>query len=101
MTTDTEKMFTVLHAKGASYVWAVNALAAIRTVKDTDKITGAMSARIALLKEWNRPLTHTGHLHPYTRPCNECATPVNLDTHREELGLCLDCSNAYWNELDN
>lgn len=96
MITDTEKMFTVLHAKGVSYVWAVNALAAIQTVKDGDKISGAMSARVALLKEWNRPLTHAGNLYPYTRPCFECATPVDFDTHREELGLCLECSNAYF-----
>lgn len=32
----------------------------------------------------------------HTRPCIECATPVDADTHVEELGLCLPCSNDYW-----
>jgi hypothetical protein len=31
-----------------------------------------------------------------TTPCNECAVPVDSDIHAEELGMCLDCSNDYW-----
>jgi hypothetical protein len=31
-----------------------------------------------------------------TIPCNECEAPVDSDTHAEELGLCLSCSDDYW-----
>lgn len=31
-----------------------------------------------------------------TRGCVYCATPVEHDTWFEELGMCLDCSNRYW-----
>jgi hypothetical protein len=31
-----------------------------------------------------------------TTPCNECSVPVDSEVHAEELGLCLDCSNAYF-----
>jgi hypothetical protein len=34
-----------------------------------------------------------------TRPCVECAAPVPADTHAEELGFCLPCSNDYWGHL--
>jgi hypothetical protein len=33
-------------------------------------------------------------------PCNECGEPVNADIHAEELGMCLDCSNAYFTHAD-
>lgn len=33
-----------------------------------------------------------------TTPCNECSKPVDSEIHTEELGLCLDCSNAYYTE---
>jgi hypothetical protein len=35
-----------------------------------------------------------------TTPCIECATPVATDVHAEELGYCLDCSNAYFDHSD-
>ena len=31
-----------------------------------------------------------------TRPCYYDQTPVDHDTWFEELGMCLDCSNAYF-----
>lgn len=31
-------------------------------------------------------------------PCKDCYTPVEDDVWREELGMCLDCSNKYWSE---
>lgn len=31
-----------------------------------------------------------------TKPCVDCATPVDADVYDEELGFCLDCSNDYW-----
>jgi hypothetical protein len=35
------------------------------------------------------------------RKCIACPTPVDHDTWFEELGFCIDCSNAYFNqELD-
>jgi hypothetical protein len=30
------------------------------------------------------------------KPCVYCDTPIDSDIHEEELGMCLDCSNAYW-----
>jgi len=30
-------------------------------------------------------------------PCVVCQTPIDADIHAEELGMCLECSNAYWN----
>ncbi len=35
-----------------------------------------------------------------TLPCNECGDPVNADIHAEELGMCIDCSNAYFTHED-
>jgi len=29
--------------------------------------------------------------------CNECEEPVKADIHAEELGMCIECSNAYFN----
>ena len=34
------------------------------------------------------------------RLCKDCGTAVDHDTWFEELGMCLDCSNAYWNHDD-
>ena len=33
-------------------------------------------------------------------PCNTCGDPVNADIHAEELGMCIDCSNAYFTHED-
>ena len=36
-----------------------------------------------------------------TKGCIYCDTPVDSDIWEEELGMCIDCSNKYWNhELD-
>jgi hypothetical protein len=35
-----------------------------------------------------------------TLPCNECGDPVNAEIHAEELGMCIDCSNAYFTHAD-
>jgi hypothetical protein len=29
-------------------------------------------------------------------PCIECDELIDTDTHTEELGMCVDCSNAYY-----
>ncbi len=29
-------------------------------------------------------------------PCVDCETPIPKDVWEEELGMCLDCSDAYW-----
>ena len=36
--------------------------------------------------------------YPWTpfRKCNDCDTDVEHDVWFEELGMCLECSNAYW-----
>jgi hypothetical protein len=37
-----------------------------------------------------------------TRPCYYCQIPVEHDTWFEEGGMCIDCSNKYYDgELDN
>jgi hypothetical protein len=33
-------------------------------------------------------------------PCNVCGDPINAEIHAEELGMCLDCSNAYFTHED-
>jgi hypothetical protein len=33
-------------------------------------------------------------------PCVECATPVDADIHAEEMGMCVECSNEYYNHDD-
>ena len=33
-------------------------------------------------------------------PCNVCGDSMNADIHAEELGMCLDCSNAYFTHND-
>lgn len=35
-----------------------------------------------------------------TLPCIECDTPVKADIHAEELGMCVECSNEYFNHDD-
>ena len=32
-----------------------------------------------------------------TSPCIYCKAPVPSDIWEEELGMCIDCSNDYWN----
>jgi hypothetical protein len=35
-------------------------------------------------------------------PCDRCGTSIPTDVHKEELGMCVDCSNKYYNhEFDN
>jgi hypothetical protein len=33
-------------------------------------------------------------------PCDECGTPIQADIHAEELGMCVECSNEYYNHDD-
>jgi hypothetical protein len=33
-------------------------------------------------------------------PCNVCETPIKTDIHKEELGMCVDCSNKYFDHKD-
>lgn len=35
-----------------------------------------------------------------TEPCVECGTAVDADIHAEELGMCVECSNEYYNHDD-
>jgi len=37
--------------------------------------------------------------YPWTpfRKCNDCDTDVEHDVWFTELGMCLECSNKYWN----
>ena len=30
-------------------------------------------------------------------PCDSCETPIDSDIHAEEFGLCVGCSNDYFN----
>lgn len=33
-------------------------------------------------------------------PCDECGVPIHSDIHEEELGMCVECSNEYYNHDD-
>lgn len=30
------------------------------------------------------------------KPCDKCGEPIDKDIHTEELGMCVECSNAYF-----
>ena len=30
------------------------------------------------------------------KPCDKCGEPILADIHAEELGMCIECSNAYF-----
>jgi hypothetical protein len=32
--------------------------------------------------------------------CDKCDFPISVDVHAEELGMCIDCSNAYFTHND-
>jgi hypothetical protein len=34
------------------------------------------------------------------RKCIDCSVFIDADIWQEELGMCLDCSNAYWSHDD-
>lgn len=34
------------------------------------------------------------------KPCDECGTPVKADIHAEELGMCIPCSNEYYDHSE-
>jgi hypothetical protein len=40
------------------------------------------------------------YLYTATRPCTGCGVAVGHDVWFTELGMCLDCSNAYWSHDD-
>jgi hypothetical protein len=33
----------------------------------------------------------------FTKPCVRCGTSVDSDVHQEEMGMCVGCSEKYWN----
>ena len=35
-----------------------------------------------------------------TTPCNDCGTLIDTDIHKEELGMCVECSHKYWSHDD-
>ena len=34
-------------------------------------------------------------------PCDKCGEPVNADIHAEELGMCVECSNKYFDHKED
>jgi len=30
------------------------------------------------------------------RPCVKCGVEMDADVHEEEMGMCLECSNRFW-----
>lgn len=36
-----------------------------------------------------------------TLPCDKCGDLIDKDTHKEELGMCLDCSNDYFDHKED
>jgi len=39
-------------------------------------------------------------IEPDKTPCNNCGEMIASDIHAEELGMCVDCSNAYFSHDD-
>ena len=84
--------------------------------KDTDilELHGALSLNGDFKIEWyleNNELTarRWSHDEPvgtglFTfeiyKGCDKCGDPVVKDIHAEELGMCIECSNAYFNHDD-
>ena len=33
--------------------------------------------------------------------CDGCGLMISDDTHREEMGMCLDCSNRFWSHSED
>jgi len=33
-------------------------------------------------------------------PCDHCGEPIPTDVHEEELGMCVECSNKYYDHSD-
>ena len=38
--------------------------------------------------------------HPMQIGCDTCGDPIDADIHKEELGMCVDCSNEYFTHDD-
>jgi ribosomal protein L29 len=66
-----------------------------KTLKVFDEIE-IYKTEIAELETWieelNNPMTDE------TTPCDVCQTPIATDIHAEELGMCIECSNAYFSQ---
>jgi hypothetical protein len=44
---------------------------------------------------------HLAKYAPRTKlPCDTCGVLIDADIHAEELGFCVDCSNAYFSHED-
>lgn len=108
---DDERYYRVKFANVSHevYGWAPNATVAILDALDNllddghPEPLGAAAARPAAYKEWNYPTwryKNGGDFIGDLTPCDNCQTPIKSETHREELGLCLECSNKYWNHED-
>lgn len=37
-----------------------------------------------------------GHKPDCQSPCDKCGVLIDTDIYKEELGMCLECSNEYW-----
>ncbi len=35
------------------------------------------------------------------KECDKCGEPVKADIHKEELGMCVECSNAYFDHEED
>jgi hypothetical protein len=109
--TDEETYYRVKFANVSYevYQWATSAKAAAWDALDElldsgyPEPLGAAAIRPAVYKEWNnstwRYQNGGNFIHDLT-PCNECSTPISTEVHREELGLCLECSNKFWSHDD-
>lgn len=92
-----------VYAYGDNYKTAIwNALDDLLDAGQPEPL-GNASARLAVYKEWNYSTWRYTNGGNFIREaqCNECAKPMNPEVHREELGLCLECSDAYWSHSDN
>jgi hypothetical protein len=109
--TDDETYYRVKFANVSHevYQWATSAKVAALDALDEllddgyPEPLGAAAIRPAVYKEWTYSTwryQNGGNFIGDLTPCNECSIPISTEVHREELGLCLECSNKFWSHDD-
>ena len=71
--------------------------AALKTAQFLQGVQWAIDTLRAEEFERHADILETISFIKHGTPCDNCQTRIASDTHAEELGLCLDCSNAYFN----
>lgn len=89
------------------YAFGVDPFTAIRGAREElgdYQLAGAL-VRPAVYKEWDYGTEHFTNggqfIKDTSKPCRQCGTPVPFHTHKQELGFCLECSDAFWSDALN